>query len=130
MAHINKAAPILLGYQTYATFHKTSMEDKVPKLEYSMPMTLYFAICKYLCQNCILIASKTAPDVIITTFVLSVFIGSIFGIIATQTCFNISIYSVWKFSVAAIKATIRHTDKPIDFASADNNIRYPWHDEF
>jgi hypothetical protein len=131
MAHINKAAPILLGYQTYATFHKTSMEDDVLKLKYIMPMTLYFAICKYLCPEIVfLLLPRWPPDGIITAFVILVLIGSIFGIIAIPTCFNISIYSVQKSLVAKIKATIRHTDKPIEFATADNTIRYPWHDGF
>ncbi len=46
MAHINNAAPILSGYQTYAMFHESSMEQNVTKLKHSMPMTLYFAICE------------------------------------------------------------------------------------
>jgi hypothetical protein len=131
MAHINKAAPVLSGYQTYATFHKTSMGDDVFKLEYNMPMTLYLAICKYSCpENVFSLLPRWLPDGIIMAFVILVFIGSIFDIIAKHTCFNISIYSVWKSLVAEIKATIRHTDKAIDFAIADNNIRYPWHDGF
>jgi hypothetical protein len=61
MAHINKVAPNLLGYQTYGTFYKTSMEDEVLKLEYSMLMTLYFAICKYLCPEIVFpLLPKTA----------------------------------------------------------------------
>jgi hypothetical protein len=123
MAHINKAAPILLGYQTYAIFHKTSIEDNILKSEYSMPMTLYFAICKYLCPEIVFsLLPRWPSDGIIMAFVITVFIGSIFGNVAIQTCFNISIYSVWKSLVAEIKATIRHTDKTIEFATADNTI--------
>jgi hypothetical protein len=42
-------APVLSGYQTYATFHNTSIEDAVLTSDFSIPMTLYFAICKYSC---------------------------------------------------------------------------------
>jgi hypothetical protein len=113
MAHINKVAPILSEYQMYATFHNTSMEDNILKSECSMPMTLYFAICKYSCPEIVFsLLLRRPPDGIIMAFVILVFIGSIFGIIAIQTCFNISIYTVWKSLVAEIKGTIQHTDKP------------------
>jgi hypothetical protein len=47
LSHINNAAPVLLGYQRYATFHETSTENNVIELMHSMPMTFYFAICEY-----------------------------------------------------------------------------------
>ncbi len=47
MAHTNNANPVLSGYQMYATFYNTSMEDEVVKSGYSMPNTLQFAICNF-----------------------------------------------------------------------------------
>jgi hypothetical protein len=49
MANVSPIAPKLHGYQTYTMFHDTSMEHQVIHSEKSMPMTLYFAICKFLC---------------------------------------------------------------------------------
>ena len=51
MAHISPTAPILSGYQTYVMFHNASMEDIILDSDSSMPMTLYFTICKYLCPE-------------------------------------------------------------------------------
>ncbi len=51
MAHISPIAPTLHGYQTYATFHDTSMEHEVIDSDTSMPMTLHFAICKFSCPE-------------------------------------------------------------------------------
>jgi hypothetical protein len=41
------------SYQTYTTFHNTSIEHQVIDSEKSMPRTLYFAICKFLCSEII-----------------------------------------------------------------------------
>jgi hypothetical protein len=77
MAHICHTAPILSGYQTYATFHDTSMENAVIDSRSSMPMTLYFAICNFLCPE-IVFASlpQRPPDGILTKFIVSTSLDS------------------------------------------------------
>jgi hypothetical protein len=136
MAHINNAAPILSGYQKYATFHESSMEQKVTKLKHSMPMTHYFAICEYSCPEIVFsLLPKWPPDGIITVFIISALIGSIFSIMTIQTCINISINFFQEFIVAEIKATVRHIGRPIALATTDNHMnaldtnvhQYPWH---
>ena len=115
MAHTCKTAPILSGYQTYATFHDTSMEDAVVDSHLSMPMTLYFAVCEFSCPE-IVFASlpRQPPDGIFTTFIVSAFIGFIFGTMTVWACMKISAYSLWKSFVATIQAAIRHKDRPIE----------------
>jgi hypothetical protein len=109
MAHICHTAPILSGYQTYATFHDTSMENAVIDSRSSMPMTLYFAICNFSCPE-IVFASlpRRPPDGILTTFIVSTFIGFIFGIMTLRACIKISAYSLRKSIMATIQATIQH----------------------
>ncbi len=115
MAHISPTAPIILGYQTYVTFHDTSMEDIILDSDSSMPMTLYFAICKYLCPEIVFSSlPRQPPDGIFTAFIISVFIGFIFGAMTIRTCFKLSFYSLWNYLVAEIKATVRHIDRPIE----------------
>jgi hypothetical protein len=95
MAHINNAAPVLLGYQMYATFYNALMEDDIVKSKYSMPITLYFAICNFSCPEIVFLSlPRQPPDGIMTAFIIFVFIGSIFSVMAIQTCFNISAYSL------------------------------------
>ena len=67
MAHICQTAPILSGYQTYATFHDTSMEDAVIDSHSSMPMTLYFAVCEFSCPEIVFAyLPRRPPDGILT----------------------------------------------------------------
>jgi hypothetical protein len=112
------------------------MEQKVTESKHSMPMTLYFAICKYSCPEIVFsLLLKQPPDGIITVFIISALIGSIFSIMMIQTCINISIYSVQEFLVAEIKATVWHIGRPIALATRDNHMnaldanvdQYPWH---
>jgi hypothetical protein len=137
MAHINNAAPVLSGYQMYATFYNTSIEDDVVKSKYSMPITLHFAICNFSCPEIVFSSlPRCLPDGIIMAFIILVFIGSIFSVMAIRTCFNITVYSLWKFLVAEIKAALRHTNRPIEFPTANNHTckmdatKYLWHDGF
>jgi hypothetical protein len=102
---------------------------------YSMPITLHFAICNFSCpENVFSSLPRQPPDRIITAFITFVFIGSIFSLMAIQTCFNISIYSLQKFLVAEIKTALRHTNRPIEFPTANNHTckmdatGYLWHD--
>jgi hypothetical protein len=55
-------------------------------------------------------------------FIISAVIGSIFSIMTIQTCINISIYSVWVFLVAEIKATVWHIGRPIALATTDTHM--------
>jgi hypothetical protein len=77
---------------------------------------------------------KQPPDGIITVFIISALIGSIFSFMTIRTCINISFYSVWEFLVAEIKATSWHIGRPIALATTDNHMnalganihQYPW----
>ncbi len=51
LSNINESAPKLHGYETYATFHNTSMDQEVSASDQSMPMTLHFAILKFSCPD-------------------------------------------------------------------------------
>ena len=85
MPHINNTAPILLGDQTHATFHEKSIEDDIVKSEYSMPMTVHFALCNYSCPEIVFtLLPKQPPNGIIMAFIILVFIGSIFSAMAMQ----------------------------------------------
>jgi hypothetical protein len=137
MAHINNAAPVLSGYQMYATFYNTLMEDDVVKSKYSMPITLHFAICNFSCPEIVFSSlPRRPPDGIIMAFIILVFIGSIFSVMAKGTCFNITVHSLQIFLVAEIKATLRHTNRPIEFRTANNHTckmdttKYLWHNGF
>jgi hypothetical protein len=137
MAHINNAAPVLLGYQMYATFYNTSIEDDVVKSKYSMPITLHFATCDFSCPEIVFSSlPRRPPDGTITAFIILVFIGSIFSVMAIRTCLDITVYSLWKFLVAEIKVALRHTNKPIELPTANNHTckmdttKYLWHNGF
>jgi hypothetical protein len=112
------------------------MEQNVTESKHSMPMTLYFAICEYSCPETVFsLLPKQPPDGIITVFIISTLIGSIFSIMTIQTCINISIHSVWELLVAEINAAVWHIDRLIAPATTDNHTnaldanvyQYPWH---
>jgi hypothetical protein len=87
MANMSPIAPKLHGYQTYATFHNTSMEHQVMDSEQSMPMTLYFAIDEFLCPE--IVFSKLPwrlPNGFITSILAMALIFSIFSVITICTC--------------------------------------------
>ena len=72
MANMSPIAPKLHGYQTYTTFHNTSMEHQVMDSEKNMPMTLYFAICEFSCPETVF--SKLPwrpPDGFITSMIFT-----------------------------------------------------------
>jgi len=51
LSYIDARAPKLHGYETYATFQDTSMEQNVTVSSQSMPMTLHFAILEFSCPD-------------------------------------------------------------------------------
>ncbi len=51
ISHINPNAPQLYGYQSYFTLNDNLMGKRGNEGEHSMPMTLYFAICNFLCPD-------------------------------------------------------------------------------
>ena len=132
MAYIDPRAPIISGYQTYATFHDTSSENAVLESEFSMPMTLYFAICEYSCPEIIFSSlPRRPPDGIFTSFIISSFIGFIFAAMTIRTCFKLSRHSLQIFLVAEIQAAIRQTDRPIEGTSESHTHHIDdnrWHD--
>jgi hypothetical protein len=88
MAHMSPIAPNLHGYQTYATFHNTSMEHQVMDSERSMPGTLYFAVCEFSCPEIIFfklpwrppngfVTSTLAMALIFSTFLQSQFVRAL-----------------------------------------------------
>jgi hypothetical protein len=137
MAHISPTTPIILGYQTYVTFHNTFMEDIVLDSNSSMPMTLYFAICEYLCPDIVFSSlPRQPPDGIFMAFIILVFIGFIFSAMTIRTCFKLSSYSLRNYLVAEIKAATWYTDRPIESSTTRNHTllvdgnHFPWHDGF
>jgi hypothetical protein len=87
MANMNPIAQKLHCYQTYITFHNTPMEQQVMDSEKSIPMTLYFAICKFSCPE--IVFSKLPwrpPDGFITSTFAMALIFSIFSVITICTC--------------------------------------------
>jgi hypothetical protein len=135
LAYIDPSAPVLSGYQTYGTFHNTSMENAVLASNFSMPMTLYFAICKYSCPEIVFGSlPRQPPKGMFTSFIISSFIGFIFAAMTICTCFRISCYSLRNFLMAEIKAGVWHTERPIDSGTTkchtimvDDNL---WQDGF
>ncbi len=91
LSNIDARAPKLHGYQTYATFHDTSMEQDVTVLAQSMPMTLHFAIIEFSCPEIVFLSlPRCPPDGFITLFVVLILITTIFTIIMTRTCSSLS----------------------------------------
>jgi hypothetical protein len=91
LSYIDERAPNLHGYETYATFHDTSMEQDVTASSRSMPMTLHFAILEFSCPEIVFLSlPRCPPDGFITSFVVLLLITTIFTIITTRTCLSLS----------------------------------------
>ncbi len=87
LSNIDARALKVHGYQTYATFHDTSMEQDVTASAQSMPMTLCFAILEFSCPKIVFLAlPQCLQDGYITSFVVLILISTIFTIITTHTC--------------------------------------------
>jgi hypothetical protein len=92
LSNIDASAPKLYGYETYASFHDTSMEHKVSASAQSMPMTLYFAILKFSCPDIVISTlPKRPPDGFITSSLVLMLISSIFIVIMTHICLRLSL---------------------------------------
>ncbi len=86
LSNIDARAPKLHGYQTYATFHNTSMEQDVTASSQSMPMTLDFAILELSCPGIVFLSlPRCPPDGFITSFEVSILISTIIAIITHDT---------------------------------------------
>jgi hypothetical protein len=59
ISHINSEAPQIYGYQSYFALNDNPMGKRGNEGEHSMPMTLYFAICNFLCLD---IVSQTYQE--------------------------------------------------------------------
>jgi hypothetical protein len=71
LSKINASALKLNGYETYATFHNTSMEQEVSASDQSMPMTLHFVILEFSCPDSIFLSlPRGPPDGLITSFLV------------------------------------------------------------
>ncbi len=93
LSYIDERAPKLHGYETYATFHDTSMEQDVTASSQSMPMMLHFAILEFSCPEVVLLSlPRCPPDGFITSFVVLLLITTIFTIITTRTCLSLSYF--------------------------------------
>ena len=56
MTAINCDAPRLYGYQMYITWNDAScIENHLDQAPHTMQMTLYFAICHFLCPDLVFI---------------------------------------------------------------------------
>jgi len=91
LSYIDARAPKLHGYETYATFHDTSMEQNVTESSQSMPMMLHSAILEFSCPEIVFLSlPKRPPDGFITSFMVLLLITMIFTIITTCTCLSLS----------------------------------------
>jgi hypothetical protein len=103
LSYINAQAPKLHGYQTYATFHNTSMEQEVTASAQSMPMTLHFAIIEFSCPEIVFVSlPRCPPDGFITSFLVSILITTIFTIITTRTCLSLSHQRIKRLTRSAL----------------------------
>ena len=108
MANMSPIAPKLHGYQTYATFHDTLMEHAVINSDTSMPMTLHFAICKFLCSETVFLKlPQQPPNGFITSFLAMTLISTIFTVITIHSCNCICIH--WLKQIKVTKAILRET---------------------
>ena len=87
MAIMSPIAPKIHGYQTYATFHDTSMEHEVMDSEMSMPMTLYFAINAFSCPEIVFSKLPWRPPkgFIISALAMTLTV-SIFSVLTIRAC--------------------------------------------
>jgi hypothetical protein len=82
---------MLHGFQTYATFHNTSMDQEITMLAQSTPMTLYFAILEFSCPDIVFLSLPRRPlDGLITSSLFLILISTIFAIFTTCTSFLLS----------------------------------------
>ena len=104
LSYINEQAPKLHGYQTYATFHDTSMEQDAIASAQSMPMTLHFAIIELSCLEIVFLSlPRRPPDGFITSFVVLILISMIFTIITTCTCLLLSHQQIKRITRSALR---------------------------
>ncbi len=108
LSNIDACAPKLHGYQTYATFHNTSMEQDVTVSAQSMPMMLHFAIIEFSCPEIVFLSlPRRPPDGFITSFVVSILITTIFTIITTRTCLSLSHQRIKRLTRSALMEQFR-----------------------
>jgi hypothetical protein len=95
LSNIDASAPKLYGYETYATFHDTSMEHEVSASAQSMPMTLYFAILEFPCPDIVFLTlPRCPPDGFITSSLVLMLISSIFIVTTTCICLWLSLQRI------------------------------------
>jgi hypothetical protein len=86
ISDINSDAPQIYGYQSYFTLNDNPMGKRGSEGEHSMPMTLYFAICIFLCPDIVFLdLPRIPPKGFITSFIVSALIMMFFGRIVIQT---------------------------------------------
>jgi hypothetical protein len=91
LSSIDATAPMLHGFQTYATFHNTSMDQEIEMLAQSMPVILCFAILKFSCPKIVFVSlPQCPPDRLITSSLILILISTFFVIFTTLTCFLLS----------------------------------------
>ena len=91
LSYVDARAPKLHGYETYATFHNTSMEQDIIASSHSIPMTLHFAILEFSCPEIVFLSlPKRPPDGFMTSFMFLLLITTMFTIITTRTCLSLS----------------------------------------
>jgi hypothetical protein len=113
ISYIDSDAPRLYGYETYFTMHSSSMGKQVTAGEHSMPMTLYFAICRFSCPDIVFSdLPRMPPKGMITNTLLSILITGIFGVMTLRVCVALTKQKL----VAEIRA-IRWTDRLIQSAA-------------
>ncbi len=100
LSNINESAPKLHGYETCATFHNTSMDQEVSASHQSMPMTLHFVILEFSCPDIVFLSlPRCPPDGLITSSLVLMLISSIFTIITTHICIQLSLQQIKRIQV-------------------------------
>ncbi len=108
LSNIDARARKLYGYQTYATFHDTSMEQDITVSAQSMPVMLHFAIIEFSCPEIVFLSlPRHPPDGFITSFVVSILITTIFTIITTRTCLSLSHQQIKRLTRSALMERFR-----------------------
>jgi hypothetical protein len=69
LSKIDATAPMLHGYQTYAPFHDTSMDQEITMSAQRMPMTIYLEILEIPCPKIVFLSlPQCPPDGLITLY--------------------------------------------------------------
>jgi len=99
MTSLSIVTPSLHGYKTYATSNDSRFNKRhLDESPHTMQMTLYFAICHFLCPDLVFKAlPRRPPDGFITDGLALVTISLIFGLLVSRAWIRMLQFSAWRF---------------------------------